>query len=130
MIIKQKNGVKAYKVLQKLNAQETSGSLALKIFKAMNVFQLIWDFQIQEEKKIMEKYPDFDPMTGSINVEAKGGNKEEAINEIKKIDQELTDLANLDTDIDFEPFIISLDGESIKLSGQDIKDLTGFVTFE
>lgn len=130
MKIKQKDGVKAYNVLQKLNTQETSGRVALRIFKAVNAFQSVWDFQLQEAKKILDRHPDFDPKTSSISIEAKNGDKDLAIEEIKQVDKEIFDLDNLEVDVEFEPFTILLDEESLKLSGQDIKDLAGFITFE
>lgn len=130
MKVKQKEAIKAYKVFQKLNNQETSGAIALRIFKAMNALQSAWDFQLQEERKIFERHPNFDPSTGSISLKDKEIEEQEAVDELKAIDNELSEIANIDTDVDFEPFTISLDFESLKLSGQDIKNLSGFVDFE
>ena len=130
MKIKQKDGVKAYNVLQKLNMQETSGRVALQIFKAVNALQSVWDFQLQEAKKILDRHPDFDPNTNSISIESKNGDKDLAIEEIKQVDKEILELDNLEVDVEFEPFTIFLSEEPLKMSGQDIKDLTGFISFE
>ena len=127
MTIKQRDAVKAYQALKKLNSQETSGSIALKIFNTMNKLQSMFDFQIQEERKILEKHPQFNPVEGKIKIE--NGDQEAAIAELKAIDDEFGKLASIENDVDIESFVINTNAESIKISGDDIKALDGIVEF-
>lgn len=128
--MKQKEAVQAYLSLKKLNEQDLSLKVAKKVFDLFIKLRKAWDFQVQEELKIHERYPEIDPTTSSIkftNVEE----RDKALEIIKKFNADADDLGNLEFEIEFKPFTIVMDGEpNVKLSGSDISNLSPFITFE
>ena len=133
MKVKQGDAVKAYQSVLDLNRQKlSSGKIAKQIFELTGKLASAYDFQLQEAKKILELHPEFDPSINGIKLEGK--NDEEravAIKEVKQIEKEFNDLAELDVDLDFTPFSIDLNRfDEIQLSGEDIGNLEKFITFE
>jgi len=128
--MKQKEAVQAYLSAKKLNEQETSAKTALKVFNLFTKLRKAWDFQVQEELKLFERYPEVDREKHGIKYSTKE-EFEKAESIIKKFNEEADELADLDFEIDFEPFVIKLDVETgIKLSGADIGNLSEFIKFE
>lgn len=126
----QKEAVKAYLSVKKLNEQDTSIKTAKKVFDLFTKLRKAWDFQVQEELKLCERYPEINPVSHGI----KYSNDEErvkALEIINKFNTEADELGNIEFEIEFEPFTIISDSEpNIKLSGADINNLSAFISFE
>ena len=128
--MKQIQCVQAYMALSKIMEQDTSLLTARKVFGMVHLLQSSWDFQVQQERKIMERHPDVDPRTSSVTCPT--DNKEEADRLLAELDsytKELEELGQMEQNLKIEPFSIPL-SENIKIAGKDIKALEGFVTFE
>ena len=131
MKIKQNIAMKAYVSVKDLNQQKlSSGKVAKQVYELTNTLKPAYDFQIQEEQKIYASHPDFDPSIGGIRLENKTDEEKKLATEnIKKIDTELKDLANVDFEIDFEKFDFDLAQNSVRISGEDIGNLDMFINF-
>ena len=131
MKIKQNIAMKAYVSVKDLNQQKlSSGKVAKQVYELTNKLKPAYDFQIQEEQKIYASHPDFDPSIGGIRLENKTDEEKKLATEnIKKIDTELKDLANVDFEIDFEKFDFDLAQNSVRISGEDIGNLDMFINF-
>ena len=130
MTIKSLEGASAYRSLITLNQHKfTDGRIAIKIFNLMNKLKPVFDFRLQEEKKIIDAHPNFDPTINGIKIEKDGSNAEEADREAKEIQKEFEDLGEIESEIDYEPFDLDLSKEQIPLSADDIKNLTTFINF-
>ena len=125
--------VRAYFAAKRLNAQPFPGQTAMKIFMLVKKLQPTVDFQIQEENKILAKYPSFDPIQNGCKTDdlSKEGIAK-ATEIVKAVNDELNALGKIEvTDLKIEPFTISeSELEAIKISGEDIGDLSPFITFE
>lgn len=128
--MKQSQCVQAYIALSKIMEQDTSLLTARKVFSMVHLLQPSWDFQGQQERKIIERHPDVDPRNSSVTCPT--DNKEEADRLLAELDsytKELEELGQMEQNLKIEPFSIPL-SENIKIAGKDIKALEGFVTFE
>lgn len=128
--MKQSQCVQAYIALSKIMEQDTSLLTARKVFSMVRLLQPCWDFQGQQERKIIERHPDVNPRTSSVTCPT--DNKEEADRLLAELDsytKELEELGQMEQNLKIEPFSIPL-SENIKIAGKDIKALEGFVTFE
>lgn len=133
MTIKQTEAVKAYQSLKDLNKQKlSSGKLAKQIYDLTAKLKSAYDFQVQEEQKIFELHPDFDPIVGGIRLDGKT-DEEKAIasEEIKTMNRELESISDLDFELeDYEPFELKFDSEpDLKISGEDIGNLEKLIKF-
>lgn len=128
--MKQSQCVAAYIALSKIMEQDTSLLTARKVFGMVHLLQPCWDFQGQQERKIIERHPDVDPRNSSVTCPT--DDKEEADRLLAELDsytKELEELGQMEQNLKIEPFSIPL-SENIKIAGKDIKALEGFVTFE
>ena len=125
--------VRAYIAAKKLNTQPFPGQTAKKIFMLVRTLQPYMDFQVQEEEKILAKYPDFDPIQNGCKTKDFSQEGIAKATEIAKaVNAEAKKLGDLEiTDLKFEHFSISeAEQENIKISGEDIGILEPFITFE
>ena len=134
MTIKQSEAAKAFHSLQDLNSQKlSSGKLAKSIYDLFTKIQSAYDFQMQEEQKIFGNHPSFNPVLGGIpyTEDMTPEEKENVNTEIKQIESELKDLAELDFELEgYEPFTINLDLEpNLRISGEDIGNLEKLIVF-
>lgn len=135
MKIKQSEAVKAYKSLQDINRQKlSSGKLAKQIYDLFSKLSQAYTFQVQEEQKIFYDHPEFDPSIGGISLENKSAEERKAcMTEVRQIEKELKNIADLDFEIDgFDsPIELNLDLESnLKFSGEDIGNLKKLIEFK
>lgn len=123
--------VNAYLSLRELNQHKfNDGKIAMKIFELFTKLQSAYDFRVQEELKIQQAHPNFNPITGRMRIKEDGSNQKEMLEELKKVEEEFKKLSDLETDIDFKPFEIDLSNENLPISGQDIGNLKSFITFK
>ena len=129
----QGDAIKAYIAVNELNKQTFSGQTAKKIFALYTKLKPLYDFQVQEEKKIFEKYPQFNPNINGCPI--KDPNDEAEVTTAKavakEVDEALKKLNELPADIQYESFMISTEEQAnLKISGQFIGYLKGFIEFE
>ncbi len=130
MVISQKDAVQAYLAVKKLNEQDTSIKTAKKVFDLFTKLRKAWDFQVQEELKLYERYPEIDPISHGIKFKSVP-EREKALEIINKFNADADEIGNVEFEIEFEPFTINSDNEAgIKLSGSDISKLSAFISFE
>lgn len=130
MKIKNMDGAAAYRSLITLNQHKFSdGKIALKVFNLMNKLKPVYDFRGQEEQKILKAHPNFNPSMNGIMFNEDKSNKEEVDQEIKEIESEFAAIAEIESEIDYEPFDLDLSQENVPLSAEDIKSLTPFINF-
>lgn len=128
--MKQRELVRAYNSLNEINrCRLTDGKLAMQIYKLKSKLQPIFDFQIQEEEKIFNEHPNFDPRLNGVVIGKDGVNRDEALNEAKIVSEELKKLADIDVDFEFEPFDFDLNAHNVPISGEDIENLNSFINF-
>ena len=131
--MKQGKGMIAYKALSKLMGETLNLHTAKKVFDMHMKLQKIWDFQLNEEQKILKRHPNVDPVTASVQYnENDEETKKARLAELDSFTKELAALSEIEhDDIVIEPITIAIDAEpAIKMTGNDIKALEGFVTFE
>lgn len=131
--MKQQDLVKAYIAVRELNKQPLSAHVARKIFDLGEKLRPAWDFQVQEEEKIYERYPDYNPESkGFIADSNSESSKAVALAKAEAMGNDFQQIADLDAEpIDFEPFTIQTSLESgLKISGEHIGYLKPFITFE
>lgn len=129
--MKQAEAIKAFISIKKLNSQDVSPRVAQNIFRLYKELQSVYDFQIQEEQKIFKKHPNFDVSIGGIKMNNSNDpvEKEQSSKEILEINNELKELGNTNTVVNFEKITINTMHEDIKLSGEDIANLEPFIMF-
>ena len=132
MNMKQKNCIMACHALDRLMAQETSIRTAKKIFDMREKLQSAWDFQVSEEKKIYASHPNVNPMDGTVTYSENDEiQKKQRLDELTSFEEKFNELFDMEQDIEIEPFTISQEEQkNIKITGNDIKALMGFITFE
>lgn len=129
--MKQADIIKACIALDKIMRQDTSLAVSRKVFDMRNKLQNAWNFQVSEESKIAARHPNVDPVKSSVQYSINNEEEKEArIQELNSYVKEMEELGNMEQDIDVEPFSISVSQEDIKMAGNDIKALQGFITFE
>lgn len=131
MRVKQGAVVMAYKALDKIMAQNTTLPVSKKTFDMQRKLQAAWDFQIREEEKIAARHPNVNAASASVQVPPNDEEiKKERMAELDSFVREIEELSEMEADIDIEPFTIYMNAEAIRLSGNDIKALQGFIDFE
>lgn len=134
MLFKQNDIIKAYKSAIYLNQQKfSSGKIAKKIYELVTKLKPTYDFQLQEEQKLFDAHPNFDIRNGIMKIINPNDENEieKAKKEAKEIEKELSDLSDLDVDLDFDIFDIDLEiTPELKISGEDIGNLEKFINFK
>lgn len=129
----QNQAIRAYISAMDLNRQKMNNcQTAIKIYQLLEKLRPYWDFQLQEEEKIYSAHPDYDPQTSSCALKEETDEEIERCSaEVKAVSAALKELSVIEVDdIDFEPIRIDTSKESLKISGEDIGNLKGFVIFE
>ena len=131
MKVKQGTVVMAYKALDKIMAQNTTLPVSKKTFDMQRKLQPAWDFQIREEEKIAARHPNVNAGTDSVQFPSNDEEiKKERLAELDSFVKEIEELSEMEAEIEIEPFTIYMSAETIRLPGNDIKALQGFVDFE
>ena len=126
----QEKCVKAYRALGKLMTQNLTLPMAVKVFNMHRDLQKVWDFQLSEEKKIIERHPNVDPATTSVQYDSDDEKtKDERLAELDSFIKELNELGLMEQEVKIEPFSLDTDREDIKIAGADIGNLQGFINF-
>lgn len=114
---------RAYGALNKLSEMQLPIRDAHKVFMLAQQLKSNYDFEIEQEKKIFERnHARFMP-----NGEMVFDDEQDAI----RFKDEMTELGNIDVDLDIQPVTISIDSlDGYTMTPSDIMALSGFVDFE
>lgn len=119
--MKQGKIIDAYKVLNKLSSCPLPIKVAYAIHKLRTVLKPAWDFQCEEEGKLIDW---LNPsVTDSGDLMFKNWDDKQ---EFLRVQNEI---AEQEQEIDFQPVTVGM-LEGITLSANDIDALDGFVTFK
>ena len=123
--------IAACHALDKIMDQDLSLKMAKQVFDMRESLQNSWDFQVMQERKILAKHPNVDPRTFTVSYDAENPELEkERLAELDSFNKEMKDLAEMERDLSVEPIVLRSSEENIKIAGNDIKALRGFITFE
>lgn len=118
--MKQGKIIDAYKALNKLASCQLPIKTAYQLHKLRTALKSAWDFQCEEEGKLIERLNPTATSDGNLQFKCM-----EDKQEFLRVQKEL---AEQEQEIDFQPVTVGLlDG--ITLSANDIDALDGFVTF-
>lgn len=131
--MKQSKIINAYKVLQQISAQPLPLPAAYKLHKLKTALQPQWDFQVNEEQKaISENGGTINPF-GLLQFadDPPAGVEADETNDYgkgrEKFEAKLTELADLEVEVEYKPVKLDGKGNSLKLSINDLSALEGFV---
>lgn len=110
--------VKAYKTIQKYETRELPLDISLAFFKLKKALTDQWEFQLNEEQKIFEKYPAKQNESGSLTFETT-----EAQEGFAKAIQELSEVESME---DFKKIPVEI-GDRMNLSINDLEALDEFM---
>ena len=118
--MKQQQIVNAYKVIKKYENEKLPLDISYGLFKVKKLLQPQWDFEIEQENKIYEKYdPQFED-NGKMTFK----NDDDELNFIK----ELNELLEMEIEWDEEKVQIDFNNR-VDLSLADVEALDNFITF-
>lgn len=118
--MKQQQIVNAYKVIQKYKEKELPLDISYGLFKLKKLLQPAWDFELEEEGKIFDKYH---PTQGENN-ELTFASVEDKTNFAK----DMASLLDMESDYDEDKVIIDFNNR-LDLTLTDIEALDDFVQF-
>ena len=119
--MKQNQVVRAYKALKKLANQELPIKISCKIHRLMVSIRPAWDFQLNEEEKILRR---LNPQTMENGV-LQFNSPEDA----KEFRDKLDEIGSMDADdMDLHPIQIPIPDGAV-ISANDLEALEGFVDF-
>lgn len=119
--MKQGKIIDAYKALNKLSACPLPIKTAYALHKLRASLKSVWDFQCEEEEKLIDRLGPSVADNGDL-VFKNWGDKQEFLRVQKE-------LAEQEQEIDYQPVTVGF-LDSITLSANDIDMLDGFVKFE
>lgn len=118
--MKQQQIVNAYKVIKKYENEKLPLDISYAFFKLKKLLQEQWDFEIQQEQSIFEKYHPTQDESGNLIFDT----KEDETNFAKDI----AELLNMDVIWDEEKFHIDFAGR-LDMPMVDIEALDDFIAF-
>lgn len=114
--IKQGKIIMAIKTLDKLKSQQMALSLSYRIYKLRKELQPHWDWQVEQEMQMMEKYGEPNETGVTIKQEARAD-----------FDSALALIVDTEVEQDWNPVEIAVN-EDLMISVEDIEALDGFIT--
>lgn len=118
--MKQGKIIKAYYVLKNMAGESYPLPVAYALYNLRKSMESQADFQLEQEKKLMNEFNGTVTENGMINF----GNSENA----QKFVEKLKELEDLEVEFVFTPINLPLT-EDIKITPNDIEKLDGFVNF-
>jgi len=119
--MKQQKIVQVYKVIEPISKnKDLPSDISYVFYRIRKLLQDQWDFQIEEERKIFEKYnPKY------VNEKLTFDNPEQA----QAFTEEIKKLSEIDADLgEFSKFDFHPDGR-VKLSAEDMEKLEDFLNY-
>lgn len=118
--MKQEKIIEAYRVLKNMAGESYPLPVAYSLYNLRKSMEPQADFQLEQEKKLIEEFNGKPGDNGLINF----GDQENA----QKFLEKLKELGDLEVDFIFTPIDIPISGD-IKITPNDIEKLDGFVNF-
>ena len=119
--MKQNQVIRAYNAMKKLANQELPIKISCKIHRLMVSIRPAWDFQLNEEDKILRRLNPTTLENGALQFNS----PEDA----KEFRDKLDEIGNMDTeDMDLHPIQLPIP-EGALISANDLEALEGFVEF-
>lgn len=119
--MKQGDIIKAYKATAKLAEQKLPLTTAYKIFKLREQMKPAWDFQAQEEYKLMDEYHPEPGENGTV--------KFHSVEDRLAFEDKLQEIANMESDVEITPATLPLT-DDIALTVGDLADMKPVITFQ
>lgn len=117
----QKQIIDAYKVLNKLNSQPMPIKTAYALHKLRRVLQPAWDFQVERENALLQKYKPELVENGVLQFKSP--------DDLREWNETMAEVNALPSDIDVTPVTVAMT-DYMRLAPSDIDQLEGFVIFE
>lgn len=117
----QSKAVVAYKTINKISGGNLPLPVAFALFKMKKKLAAQFEFQIEQEQKIIEEC--------KASVDAEGNWTFESEEDKKAFVERLTEVSNMPVEIDIDPQTIPLNA-NIELSVEDMEALENFIEFE
>lgn len=118
--MKQQQIVNAYKVIKKYENDKLPLDISYAFFKLKKKLQEQWDFEVEREKTIFDKYKPEQKQDGNITFSSK--------EDEEGFEKEIAELLNMESDWDDEKIKVNFDGR-IDMPVVDIEALDDFITF-
>ena len=118
--MKQQNIVNAYKVIKKYENEKLPLDISYGFFKLKKLLQAQWDFEVEREKALFEKYNPAQDENGNLVFKTEEDKQGFA--------EEIAELLNMDCDWDEDKVQINF-GDRLEMPIVDIEALDDFVTF-
>ena len=118
--MKQQDIVNAYKVIQKYENEKLPLDISYGFFKLKKLLQSQWDFEIEREKAIFEKYDPQQEDNGNFVFKSKEDQQSFA--------QEIAELLSMECDWDEDKVKIDF-RDRLDMPVVDIEALDNFITF-
>ena len=112
--------IQAYKTLNRLCEEKMPVRLAYSLFSMRKSIESFYSFQVEREQEIFKEY--VNGMESEVLTFKTDEDKEKFV-------KEMTDLAQMEVDVDAEPVHIPLSMD-MALTADDIGNLIGFVEFD
>ncbi len=123
--MKQSKIIRAYKTLNKLAEEKLPLPVSHKLWTLSRVLLPHWDFQMEKEAEVFQKYGPKYNDDGSVDF----GSEENAKAFREEYDKLVSELSELDVDLgDFKKVVLHLD-DKLDISIGDIEALSDFVDF-
>lgn len=119
--MKQGDIIKAYKATAKLAEQKLPLTTAYKIFKLREQMKPAWDFQAQEENKLMDEYRPEPGENGTV--------KFRTVEEKCGFEDRLKEIADMESDVEITPVTLPLT-DDIAITVGDLADMQMVITFQ
>ena len=120
--MKQQQILNAYKVIQKYSNDKLPLDISYAFFKLKKALQEQWEFELERERKIFDKYHPTQEEDGQLKFD----NDED----MKNFSKELTELLDMEVDMyDFSKIKVDFGGR-LDMPVVDIEALDDFITFE
>lgn len=118
--MKQNNIVKAYNIINTLYTKSMNVKTSLAFYKVRQALQPQYDFQLEQERNIIKETHPTQKENGNLKFENDELQKE--------FMNKLSELSNLDVDLEFDKVFI--DDDTLSLSIEEIEVLSPFIEFE
>ena len=118
--MKQQNIVNAYKVIKKYENEKLPLDISYGFFKLKKLLQAQWDFEVEREKALFNKYNPVQDENGNLVFKSD--------EDRQRFAEEIAELLNMDCDWDEDKVQINF-GDRLEMPIVDIEALDDFVTF-
>lgn len=118
--MKQGKLVSAYKVISDLYQQRLPLPIAYKLYKLKTVLQRAWDFQVDEERKLVDEF--------KPTVLEDGRLKFADPDSAQEFDRRVREVLDMESDIEVTPISLPMIGD-LSITPVDIEALEDIVTF-